>query len=477
MSIVLVTPSDHSRGCEYVYAGRENLGVEYLLAALRNQGYNAVSFNENLCQENIERIVSSADLIGFSLPFWDLREQYVDLIQKVSLLTQGKMIAGGHAATIGAEYFLRKCPSLIGIVMGEGEETISRLVKQLHTNGNLNNFPGFYTRYGFEKRILESIDTLPYPARDDLAILLRQERSIKEAYVSTTRGCHNNCSFCSIPPYYKLAHGTCWRERSAESVCGELADLLSKYPVLDSISFVDDNFLGFNPKHRERGLLIAKKLHELKRDIMFEITCRVDSVDHELFAKLAEYGLSGVYLGIESGVQRLLDLFGKHTTVNKNLKAIETVAQLGLCCDIGFIMFCPAITLDEVEANLLFLKSIIERYGVYVHPASVFRNLRTYPKDLGVSALKSQDDDANHIPDKITLMYLTMNSIWKTNFEAEFLKIEHDFLLSTTSGESDVSQSLGFTIKMIDIGMRIISELKKNDKITEKKLSAVSNCF
>lgn len=440
MNIVLISPSDHSQGCEYVYAGRENLGVEYLLAVLRNHGFHATSLNENIVQDDFEEGISSADLIGFSLPFWEYREKYVDLIQKIARMFKGNLIAGGHAATIGAEYFLQKCQALSGIVMGEGEETIIQVVKRLTAKDNFDNLPGFYTRTGFEKRVLGSIDTLPFPERDDLEIILGQERSIKEAYISTTRGCHNACSFCSIPPYYKLAHGPRWRERSTESVCGEIDELLSKYPTLDSVSFVDDNFLGFNPDHKERGLSIAKCLHARKSTIAFEITCRVDSVDYELVRRLAEYGLSGVYLGIESGVQRILDLFRKNTTVKKNLQAIETMSRLGIGCDIGFIMFCPTITLDEVEENLYFLKAIIEKFGVYVHPAVVFRGLKTYPTDLGEAALKSADA-IECIQDKTKLLYLTMNSIWQTTYEAKFLKLEHDSLFPTESMESDIPQT------------------------------------
>ena len=192
-----------------------------------------------------------------------------------------------------------------------------------------------------------------------------------------------------------------------------------------------------------------------------------------MFRRLAEYGLSGVYLGIESGVQRILDLFKKNTTVEKNLKAIETIAQLGLVCDIGFIMFCPTITLDEVEANLFFLKAIIERYGVYVHPAAVFRNLKTYPTDLGVSSTESFGDSPDRAPDKITLMYLTMNSIWKTTFEADFLRLEYESIFPTMQEKTDISGSIEFTTKMINIGLSIIKELRKHDKITEKELEMV----
>jgi radical SAM superfamily enzyme YgiQ (UPF0313 family) len=457
-----------------VHAGRENLGVEYLLSVLRNHGFRAVSYNENLLKNDIKSVVSFADLIGFSLSFWEYREQDVNLIERVSKLTDAKIIAGGHSATIGAEYFLRKCQPLSGIVMGEGEETIIDVAKTFAKGANTSNLPGFYTREGFIKRQLGDINALPYPAKDELELILQQNRRIKEAYISTTRGCHNACAFCSIPSYYKLAHGPRWRERSVESVCCELEELLLKYPEIDSISFVDDNFLGFHQKHWKRGLSIAKRLHELNSQILFEITCRVDSVDYELLSKLSEYGLSGVYLGIESGVQRILDLFRKNTTVEKNIKAIETISRLGIGCDIGFIMFCPSISIDEVEANLFFLKAIIERCGVYVHPAAVFRNLKTYPTDLGISALESSDYNFGQVSEKIMSMYSAMNHVWKTFFEAEFLKLEYESIFIAAQKKTDISRSIEFTIKMIDIGLNIIKELRKHDNITEKELAMVT---
>ena len=94
MRILLVTPSDRHEGFEYVYSGRENLGVEYLLAALRAEGYDGVSRNENIPGVVTEEANWEAfDLIGFSLPFWEYRDCYVDAINKVAEETEATLAA------------------------------------------------------------------------------------------------------------------------------------------------------------------------------------------------------------------------------------------------------------------------------------------------------------------------------------------------------------------------------------------------
>jgi len=312
MKVLLVTPSDRRHGFEYMYSGRENLGVENLLAALRERGHEAVSRNENIPGFSIQPSgdPSEYDLIGFSLPFWEYRKQYVSIINDFATQTSAKLIAGGHAATIGAKYFLSKCPALAGVVMGEGEETLVEIADHIEHREDCSGILGFMTKASYQPRqMLKSLDELHFPARDELWLSLQTENAIKEALMETTRGCTYRCSFCSIPPYYKYAHGRRWRERSVESLCNELTALVSEFPDVNLISFTDDNFLGFNSRFHERATRIAKHLHTTKSGLGFEITCRVDAVVEEPFAELAALGLVGVYLGIESGVQRILDAF------------------------------------------------------------------------------------------------------------------------------------------------------------------------
>jgi radical SAM superfamily enzyme YgiQ (UPF0313 family) len=457
---LLVTPSDRRAGFEYRQAGRENLGVEYLLSVLRLAGHWAESINENLPGErSVEAAdLTALDIIGFSLPFWEYRCQYVDLINRVASQVKCLVVAGGHAATIGAEYFLSKCPNLEGVVMGEGETT---LVQLLTGDKERARVPGYYTREGFTRRPLGDIDDLPFPTRDELLRSSAAVATFKEAYIASTRGCTNVCAFCSIPTYYRTAHGSGWRERSVEKVCAEVTQLLEICPNLEGISFTDDNFLGFRPEHKTRAIRIAEHIASVGHDLAFEIACRAEAVDHDTFGRLSDLGLSGVYLGIESGVQRILDVFRKRTTVEQNMRSIEVLSNVGVGCDVGFIMFSPTITLAEVRQNLYFLLEIIEKYPVFVHPASVFRSLRDYPTDLGRAAAAEQDDHLASLPEPLGVLQRAMDLLWQRDYEAEFLQLEQVEALQRTEQGNAIENARSITCQMIGHALWMVDEVER----------------
>jgi radical SAM superfamily enzyme YgiQ (UPF0313 family) len=463
LRLLIITPSEQQPGFEYSLSGRENLGVEYLLAAVRRAGHQADSLNQNLPGEpRLEEIdLLAYEAIGFSLPFWEHRREYVRLINAVFARVEAPLIAGGHSATLGPEYFLHHCPGLLGIVMGEGEETLPDL---LHNLSNPQQTPGFYSRGGFARRSLGDIDALAPPARDELWRGLKANPSFKEAYIASTRGCHNACSFCSIPTYYRLAHGPVWRERSVAGVCREIDALLDAFPDLDGLSFTDDNFLGFRQQRRDRALQIARHIQARRPDLVFEITCRADSVDYETFAQLADLGLSGVYLGIEAGVQRLLDEFRKRTTVAENLRSISILSRLDIGCDVGFIMFCPSITLEEVRLNLEFLQFILKNYPIFVHPAAVFRSLRRYPTDLGRAAILGDDHDAaTYREEPVNLLRRALESIWMEKFEAKFLGLEKIMAQDPSTQTSYADESRSIAMGMIDVALSILAAGTRGD--------------
>jgi radical SAM superfamily enzyme YgiQ (UPF0313 family) len=231
MRALLITPNDHHEGFEYVHSGRENLGVEYLLAALRADGHDAQCRNENIPGvSGSEPDWDAFDLVGFSLPFWEYRERYVQAINTVAAETKATIIAGGHASTLGAKYFLGKCPRLLGVVMGEGEETLCELARSIDAGLDAQRVQGIMFRHAYSPRTaLKPLDDLVFPARDELRQSLDSETTIKEALVESTRGCTYNCSFCSIPPYYAHAHGRRWRERSVANTCEELTHLIADF--------------------------------------------------------------------------------------------------------------------------------------------------------------------------------------------------------------------------------------------------------
>lgn len=476
MRTLLLTPNDRHEGFEYVHSGRENLGVEYLLAALREAGYEAVSLNENIPKERTgEPDWESYDIIGFSLPFWEYRERYTNTINNIAKKTNATIIAGGHASTIGAKYFLAKCPSLLGVVMGEGEETLCDIVKCIEAGGDPRTVLGLMSRTSFKPRtVLKPLDALPLPARDDLRLSLESKAVVNEVLVESTRGCTYRCSFCSIPLYYKHSHGKGWRERSVEKICEELTQLVFEFPEIDLISFADDNFLGFNSRYHDRAIQIARHIHSLNPELAFEIVCRVDAVKSEPFRELASLGMVGVFLGIESGVQRVLDSFQKKTTIEQNLRAIQILSELGVGCDVGFITFSPGMTVPEVRQNINFLKLISEDYPIFVHPAAVFRCLREYPKDLGIAALTEDPKNSlSKMNGPVLALYEALDVLWHERFEAEFISCER--LVATHDDEAKLlDRQKAITAEMLEVAFTLLAEVERRGEVTSRDLLAGS---
>lgn len=473
MKILLITPNDCDVGFEYIYSSRENLGVEYLLSSLRSEGFECISINENIKNSfNKECIDYDAfDIIGFSLPFWEYREKYVKKINDVSGKTNAVIIAGGHAATIGAKYFIAKCKKLVGIVMGEGEEILIEIVKKVENNQDPSKVLGLMSRDAYIPRYnLKPLDDLPFPVRDELLLSINSNSIVKEALVESTRGCTYNCTFCSIPSYYKYSHGKKWRERSVNNICNELTNLISDFPQINLISFTDDNFLGFKSDYHDRAKKIAQHLHELKNEIAFEIVCRADAIQYDSFKTLSSFGLAGVYLGIESGVQRVLDSFKKNTTVEKNINALNILKELNIGCDVGFITFTPGMTLSEIKMNYEFLKMIIEEYQVFVHPAAIFRCLREYPRDLGVAAITGEDPIIyTKLDAKVQMLYEVLDVIWKKKYESEFIRCE-GLAVSSSNNSKLLNKQKNITNQMLKIAFILQNELQKYTGVTKHDL-------
>jgi len=183
-------------------------------------------------------------------------------------------------------------------------------------------------------------------------------------------------------------------------------------------------------------------------------------VHYETVAVLADSGLCGVYLGIESGVQRILDVFHKKTTVEQNLRAIETLARVGVGCDVGFIMFSPSVTLDEVQQNLEFLRHILEAYPVFLHPAAVFRALRFYPTDLGRGAVQ-QDEDVRYNDARVGTVQAALELVWRQRFQGRYLRLENLAYDSEHSHANTLNDPREVASEMIRLAMVIVRETGK----------------
>jgi anaerobic magnesium-protoporphyrin IX monomethyl ester cyclase len=170
-------------------------------------------------------------------------------------------------------------------------------------------------------------------------------------FVITSRGCYGRCSFCRTSQL-----GESWRARDANNVVDELEQA---YRLgVTTFEIVDDNFIGPGARGKVRAKAVAAELKRRRLPIRFHVSCRVNDVDEPTMRLLQEVGLISVSLGVESGVQRVLNTLNKHTTVAQNIAAVQLLDRLGIGVTAYIIFFDPYLTLAEAAENIQFLRRL-----------------------------------------------------------------------------------------------------------------------
>ena len=229
---------------------------------------------------------------------------------------------------------------------------------------------------------------------------------MREVNIAGSRGCYGSCTFCTINPFY--GGRSLWRPRSPESVIAEMAAVLEEHPDTSRFYFVDPNFFGPAGRGRERALTLARMIRE-RFDIRFGLEGRVNDIDEELVESLVAAGFDELLIGLESGSDATLRRLNKHTTVEQNRRALRILRSYGVEPNVGFIMFEPDSSLDDVRVNLAFLREerLLDRLAVTAnvlyHQQILLRPTPAYRDSLAAGRLIVSP----HNPYEGTMPYLS----------------------------------------------------------------------
>ncbi len=424
----------------------EHLGLGYLAAAARRAGHEVRLIDataDRLAPGRVARLVveeargtgrGGADrgadlgLIGVSVIFQETIPETMALVASLRQAGLDQHITiGGHPPTFLYRELAADYPGAAGdrgfdsIVLGEGEETFLELLGALERGGDWTGLagiisaerartlattptgpkpagagasPGSGEEAPVPRPLIADLDTLPFPARDMLPAFLARNVGPRTASVLRSRGCYGNCSFCDTRAFYAASPGAAWRVRSAGNVVDEIETLVRDQGV-EAIRFWDDNFMGPGKRGREAAEELARELVRRRSRgmpaVRFSFECRVTDVDPDLFRFLKEAGLHRLFLGVEAMNQRQLDFFNKKVAVEDNRRALRIIEDLGLDVVIGMILFDPDTTMDELEANLAFLKESFGGWGaVRSKVAKPWNRLEVYAGTPVEAALRAE---------------------------------------------------------------------------------------
>jgi anaerobic magnesium-protoporphyrin IX monomethyl ester cyclase len=383
--IALVLPSsDEKRSSAISQAGAEHLGLGYIAAYLRQHGYHVDVFNMQVdnylsywelaedgpaksVEETVRQILGAEpDLVGMSITGITINQALEMSYRMKELRPELPIIWGGHQAFYSARDLMEREPCVDAVVASDGEITMVRVMEALSTDGDLTKITGLYLRTP-EGRMRytgpppePALDELPEPARDTLEEMISRGLHVTDARITTSRGCPFKCTFCVDP---SLGYRVKWRARSAELVVREMKNLVDRYGI-EFFWFSEDNFIPSTRRGRERASRIADLIMESGMKIGYRALMRADAIvgERALIEKMMDSGLSCVYIGVESGSPRRLEYFKKQETPEEYREVLGMLAETRVGLQIGFIMFDPLTTWEDLRIDGRFLHSIGQMY-------------------------------------------------------------------------------------------------------------------
>jgi len=286
------------------------------------------------------------------------------------------------------------------VLTGEGEDTLADVLRMLsgETDAKAEDISGLaYIGSDGEllrtnpRPVMRHIDQVPMPAWD--LIDLERYRHIWTRRhgrfalnMVTTRGCPYHCNWCAKPIW-----GQRYNARSPENVVAEI-NTLKQLADFDYVWFMDDIF-GLKPRWISR---FADALEAAGQRIRFKCLSRPDLLLRKgETEELARAGCDIVWMGAESGSQKVLDLMEKGTTPEMILESGKALRRSGIRVGL-FVQFgYPGETRQDIAATVRMIRQIMpDELGISVsYPLPGTRFHERVKEELGGTRHWRDSDD------------------------------------------------------------------------------------
>jgi radical SAM superfamily enzyme YgiQ (UPF0313 family) len=362
------------------------LGTLYAAAQLRKHGFSVALFDTML--EDPEGGFRAA-LARYRPRLVAIYEDNFNFLSKMCLTRMRQVafgmleaahkegavvVANGSDASDRAEEYLRH--GFDCILLGEAEQTlleVAQVFGGLAGPGSApaaaEGIPGVIFREGASGRtvrtpvrpLLQNLNELPFPARDLVDIerygkLWRSAHGYFSLNAVTSRGCPFRCNWCAKPIY-----GNSFHARAAESVAEEMRELKATFGA-EHVWFADDIF-ALKPQWSTQ---LAEAVERRQAALPFKMQSRVDLMTPNTVSALRRAGCTEVWMGVESGSQRVLQAMDKGTCVDEIPAARENLQRHGIRACFFLQFGYPGETWEDIEKTVLLVR-------------------RTRPDDIGVS--------------------------------------------------------------------------------------------
>jgi radical SAM superfamily enzyme YgiQ (UPF0313 family) len=338
------------------------LGILYLSAHLRRRGFDVEIYDSTFGSRDELSGIFDSEKPGVVGIYGTLmtRRSVLEITAAAKARGWTVILGGPEPASYAAEYLTRGADY---VVEGEGEITIEDLLSALRgaDRSAITNVRGLHYRdasgavvHTGPRQQIPNLDTQPWPDRERIDIeqyleTWREHHGRGSVSVITARGCPYHCRWCSHSTY-----GKTHRRRSVPSVVDEVEWILGTYQP--EMLWMADDVFTIHPGW------IKNYAREMKRrgiGVPFECITRADRLDGETADALAELGCFRVWIGSESGSQRILDAMERGVTVGQVRSAVELCRARGIETGMFLMWGYEGEQLDDIEATVEHVKACL----------------------------------------------------------------------------------------------------------------------
>jgi len=338
------------------------LALVYLAAYLEENGLEVKCIDTRLysSKESLQKIeicLEDVSLVGLSV----MTATTPDAIRISDFVKfhdkHIKVVWGGVHPTLFPEQTVND-NSVDFVVVGEGEVPLLKLANYLkHGTPGIETIPSLYYKkeqnaVATEKIGFLDVNELPFPSYDLLEIkkyITRVDYEGERARVleiQTSRGCPHRCAFC----INTIVNKQICRMQTPDKVLDNLDQLINRYK-LDHIVLLDENF--FSSKKRVEAILRGL----IKYGIKWIADCRADYfsstyINDEFLSLMKKSGCEGLFIGSESGSQRILDMLKKDITVQETINAVRCCARHDIRPLVSIMFGLPSETKKDLLDTL-----------------------------------------------------------------------------------------------------------------------------
>jgi radical SAM superfamily enzyme YgiQ (UPF0313 family) len=338
------------------------LGILYLSSHLRRQGFGVELYDSTFGSlAELSRIFESEQPGVVGIYGTLMTRRSVLAITAAAKACGWTVVLGGpEPSAYAAEYLARGGDF---VVEGEGEITLHELLVALRSADAtaITRVRGLYYRdasgtvvHSGPREQIADLDAQPWPDRERIDVeqyirTWRQHHGKGSVSVITARGCPYHCRWCSHSTY-----GKTHRRRSAANVADEVESILWRYHP-DMLWMADDVFT-IHPGW------IKNYLNECRQRsirVPFECITRADRLNNEMADALAELGCFRVWVGSESGSQRILDAMERGVAADEVRQAISLCRERGIETGMFLMWGYEGEQLSDIEATVAHVKTCL----------------------------------------------------------------------------------------------------------------------